>query len=86
MIQRRGKLRRKPPEFEWGGGLLMLGDTELQVWGSWEARGKPGTVLGYPAKENRSEGKGGLPSVRAKGSAISKLIFDSPLLPRAELT
>lgn len=55
----------------------------------WGARGKPETVLSYSARGNqgsRGEGKGSLPSIRAKGSEISKLIFDSPLLTRAELT
>lgn len=35
---------------------------------------------------SKSQGKGSLHSARAKGSEISKLIFDSPLLTRAELT
>lgn len=43
-------------------------------------------LSGERTRAARSEGEGSLHSVRAKGSETSQLIFDGPLLARAELT
>lgn len=65
-------------------------ETELPNLGlGWEATvgETPETVLSKERNRAcRSKGKGSLYSARAKGREISKLIFDSPLLTRAELT